>query len=105
MSDLFVDLFVACSIFFIRACMTCPSYQDTEFAFSCPPWPKANAVNHALLEAALAQGHIPTLESLRSPHRERDGADRNGMTASKELRYGLLRAMMLSRTPISFPIW
>jgi hypothetical protein len=42
-----------------------------------------DAVN---LEGDLAQDHIPILAALeRSPHRERNGADRNGMTALKVL--------------------
>lgn len=40
-----------------------------------------DAVIHSLLEGDLAQDHTLTLAPLeRSPHRERDGADRNAMT-------------------------
>jgi hypothetical protein len=45
-----------------------------------------DAVNHTLLEGDLAQDHIPALVPLeRNPRRERDGADRNAVTALKVL--------------------
>lgn len=70
-------------------------------------WPKAkrlvDAVNHTLLEQDLAQDPIRILApSERSPHRERNGADRNGMTALKVLIVEGDDAVMLpSHVPIS----
>lgn len=87
MSDLFADLFAACSIFFlIRAFMrVIRSIFFLSFLSRRPRGQAkclADAVNRTLLEWELAQDHIPTSVPLeRSPHRERDGVDRNAVTA------------------------
>ena len=61
-------------------------YIFLSLLLTSPVWSRPSVwvidvVNHALLEGDLAQDHIPTLALLeRSPHRERNGADRNAVT-------------------------
>ena len=79
MSDLFADLFAACSIFFYSRIDELSELSGYSLFFLSllprRPWPKAkrlvDGVNHTLLEGDLAQDHIPTLAPLeRTPHKE-----------------------------------
>lgn len=89
MSDLIADFFTACSHFYYsRIHELSEFYQEYIFLSFLSRRPRgqakrsADAVNRTLLEWELAQDHIPTSAPLeRSPHGERNGADRYAVTA------------------------